>query len=110
MFPARTTNWWMNPTLSPAGDRLAYQRIAIGGENAIWISSVAGSPPVPVTNTSEWQNMGSWSPDGGRIAYLQVKGGTISVMICKTSGQATPIELRSNVSLSLDRKSTRLNS
>ena len=98
MFPAGTTNWWMDPTLSPAGDRLAYQRIATNGEPAIWISSLAGGPPVRLTNTDEMEFMASWSPDGGRIAYLQdAKGGTSSIMICKTSGQATPIELRSKV-------------
>jgi serine/threonine protein kinase len=102
MFPAGTTNWWMNPALSPAGDRLAYTRVATGGEQAIWISSLAGGPPVRLTNTSGTEWMASWSPDGGRIAYYQLaKGGTHSIMICKTSGQALPIELRSRVSLYL---------
>jgi Tol biopolymer transport system component len=96
MFPSGTTNWLMDPTLSPTGDRLAYTRIATNGEDAIWISSLAGGPPVRLTDTSEQEMMASWSPDGGRIAYLQeTKGGTVSIMICKTSGQAAPVELRS---------------
>jgi serine/threonine protein kinase len=99
MFPSGTTNWWMNPTLSPDGDRLAYTRSTTNGEHGIWISSLAGGPPVRLTNTSELEYMASWSPDGGRIAYYQsAKGGTKSIMICKTSGQATPMELRSKVS------------
>jgi eukaryotic-like serine/threonine-protein kinase len=95
-FPAGTTNWWMNPTLSTAGDRLAYTRIATSSDASIWISSLAGGPPVRLSNTSEGEDMAAWSPDGGRIAYVQYsKGGTPSIMICKTSGQATPVELRS---------------
>jgi Tol biopolymer transport system component len=98
MFPAGTTNWWMNPTLSPAGDRLAYEWLSTKGENDIWISSLAGAPPVRLTNTSEAEVMASWSLDGGRIAYLQFsKRGIVSIMICKTSGQAAPMDLRSKV-------------
>jgi serine/threonine protein kinase/Tol biopolymer transport system component len=103
MFPAGTTNWWMTPALSPAGGRLAYTRLATNDNEAIWISSLAGGPPVPLTNASEAveEHMASWSPDGGRIAYIQdSKGGTSSLMICKTSGQATPMELRSEISVS----------
>ena len=99
MFPAGTTNWLMNPTLSPAGDRLAYTRISTIGENAIWISSLAGDPPVRLTSTSETEYMASWSPDGVRIVYFQfARGGTASMMICRTSGQAAPVELRSKLS------------
>jgi serine/threonine protein kinase len=98
MFPAGTTIWWMNPALSPAGDRLAYTWLSTKGENDIWISSLAGGPPVRLTTTSETEKMASWSPDGGRIVYLRAsKDGTTSIMLCKTSGQATPIELRSKV-------------
>jgi Tol biopolymer transport system component len=43
----------MNPALSPAADRLAYTQLATNGENAIWISSLAGGPPVRLTNTSD---------------------------------------------------------
>jgi Tol biopolymer transport system component len=99
MFPPGTTNWLENPTLSPAGDRLAYTRSATNGEHPIWISSLAGGPPVRLTNASKTEYMASWSPDGGRIAYLlYTERGTNSITICKTSGQATPMELRSKVS------------
>jgi Tol biopolymer transport system component len=97
------TNYWFDPTLSPTADRLAYERIGTDGEWVIWISSLAGGPPVRLTNTTIKMDEypASWSPDGGRIAYIQVKGGTPSLMICKTSGQATPIELRPNINDSL---------
>ena len=37
--------------------------------------------------------MAAWSPDGARIVYRGTKQGITSVMIAKTSGQATPVEL-----------------
>ena len=61
------TNYLSNPALSPAGDRLAYRRSAIDGENAIWISSLAGGPPVPLTSSGKREFMGSWSPDAGAL-------------------------------------------
>jgi serine/threonine protein kinase len=107
MFPAGiaagTTNYWFNPTLSPTADRVAFERVATDGEWVIWISSLAGGPPVRLTNTTITgdEYPASWSPDGGRIVYLQSTGGTFSLMICKTSGQATPVELRSHIGLLL---------
>lgn len=96
MFPG-PTGGFMNPTLSPAGDRIAYTRHSPLGEHSAWISSLAGGPPVRLTNTDAYEDVASWSPDGARLVYCQGKGGVRSLMICRTSGQATPIELRSGL-------------
>lgn len=37
--------------------------------------------------------MAAWSPDGARIVYRRLAEGITSIMIAKTSGQATPVEL-----------------
>jgi dipeptidyl aminopeptidase/acylaminoacyl peptidase len=100
LFPADTTKRLINPALSPAGDRLAYTRIRTDGPAAIWISSLilVGGPPVRLTDTDagdDYEFMASWSPDGGRVAYLRNKSHLGSLMICRTTGQATPLELRS---------------
>ena len=96
-FPGETTESFRNPALSPAEDRVAYRRVAANAAGAIWISSVAGGPPVRLTNSRALEIMGSWSPDGSRMVYEQAIGGIRSLMICKTSGQATPVELRSHL-------------
>ena len=36
---------------------------------------------------------GSWSPDGGRIVYWQFRNGFVSVMVVRTTGDATPVVL-----------------
>jgi Tol biopolymer transport system component len=91
MFPSGITNYLMNPALSPASDRLAYTRIDPSGEDAIWISSLAGGPPVRLTNSSGTEVMAAWSPDGGRIAYARTsKAGIDSIMICKDQRPSYP--------------------
>jgi Tol biopolymer transport system component len=88
---------FINPTLSPDGERIIYGH---GLKGRIWISSLNGGPSVQVTNTSnalEW-GIGSWSPDGSQLVYLQRDGdGTFSLMTVKTSGNATPSALKKNI-------------
>jgi Tol biopolymer transport system component len=83
---------FMDPVLSPAEDRLA-----VYFRSGIWISSVAGGPPIRLTNAQGLERTGAWSPDGSRFVYNSLVDGRRSLMICKTSGQATPVELRSGV-------------
>jgi Tol biopolymer transport system component len=91
------------PALSPQGDRILYTK-GSGGSNDqfAWISSLAGGPPVRLTNaTGVIERSGSWSPDGSRIAYWQYRNGMISIMQVKTSGEATPVVLREGAGLAL---------
>ena len=97
LFPPGTTDWWMNPLLSAGGERLAYTRLGTGDEIAIWISSLAGGRPVRLTNADDGEALAAWSPDGGRIAYLKRDGRRSLLMTCKTSGEATPVPLRSQL-------------
>lgn len=92
-FPPGTGSRIANPALSPDGGRLAVMRGSPKGLR-IWITSVAGGTPVRLTNDeSSYENGGAWSPDGARFVYGRYKEGVVSVMIAKTNGQATPVEL-----------------
>jgi Tol biopolymer transport system component len=53
---------------SPDGRRLAYQRFAKGGYR-MWISSVTGGTPVPLSDERRYQDSPTWSPDGNSIAW-----------------------------------------
>ena len=97
-FPQGTTNWFMTPALSYNGDRVIYVRIARDGKIANWISSVSGGPPVRLTNAANASEFGgSWSPDGGRFAFVSLRGGTASLMVVKTTGEAAPALLRDKI-------------
>ena len=94
-FPAGNGNTFVLPTLSPQADRVLYTRGSAGSDDQFnWISSLSGGPPVRLTNAKEViERGGSWSPDGGRIAYWQFRNGFVSIMLVKSAGEATPVTL-----------------
>ena len=97
-FPPGTTSGFATPVLSPAADRVAYMREEPSQQFYAWISSVSGGPPVRLTNASNTvERIGSWSPDGSSIVYWDARDGVASLMIAKTTGEATPVMLRHNV-------------
>jgi serine/threonine protein kinase len=51
------------------GRHLAYQRFADGGYR-IWLSTLAGGTPVPLTTGDSYQDGPTWSPDGEWVAYI----------------------------------------
>ena len=94
-FPAQTGSVFILPALSPQADRVLYARGSGGSNDQFnWISSLSGGPPVRLTNAKDViERGGSWSPDGGRIAYWQFRNGFVSIMVVRTTGDATPVVL-----------------
>jgi Tol biopolymer transport system component len=64
------------PAFSPDGQRIAYFRQGSDG-GQIWMSPVAGGPPVQLARSDNAQDLPNWSPDGAWIAYPQNSGGKI---------------------------------
>jgi Tol biopolymer transport system component len=94
-FSSETNRGFMNPALSPDGNRIIYTRIDNAGVTRLWISSLAGGSPVRLTSFERDSEYGGvWSPDGTRFAYLQILAGRQSLMTVKTSGNATPTLLK----------------
>jgi serine/threonine protein kinase/Tol biopolymer transport system component len=94
-FPPGTTQWFMAPALSPEADRIVYVRIEASTPR-LWISSVAGGTPIPLTNDTAAAFSGSWSPDGSWFAYGRINAGKSDLMKVKTTGQATPVVLKAD--------------
>ena len=90
---------FMSPALSTDGTRLIYVTTGAQMGMRLWISSLSGGAPARLTNAeagSEWG--GSWSPDGTRFVYFFSQGDKpTSLMMVKTSANATPVLLRENV-------------
>jgi Tol biopolymer transport system component len=98
-FPPGTTQWFLDPVPSPDGSRLIYERFEVQGGSHLWMSSISGGTPVPVTNdTVSTEFPGSWSPDGAWFVYLAIRNGKYDLMKVKTSGQATPVLVRAATS------------
>jgi Tol biopolymer transport system component len=102
-FPAGSNYSFLLPALSPQADRVLYTR-GTGGSNDQfnWISSLSGGPPVRLTNAKDViERGGSWSPDGSRIVYWQFRNGFVSIMVVRTTGEATPVVLCEKAGLPL---------
>ena len=102
-FPAGSRSSFILPTLSPQADRVLYTRGHAGSDDQFnWISSLSGGPPVRLTNSKDViERGGSWSPDGGRVVYWQFRNGFVSVMLVRTTGDATPVVLCEKAGLPL---------
>ncbi len=96
-FPGVTLQWLMGPAVSPDGDRVVYAKADAGGAIRLWISAVAGGPPVQLTNDpAPGEYPGSWSLDGSWFAYVQIQAGKSNLMKVKASGQATPVSIKAD--------------
>ena len=106
-FPDGPTRLFMNPSLSPEGDRLIFTRTDGSGNIRLWISSMSGGAPVRLTNaTSGAEFGGAWAPDGRRVAYLLSVQGNKMLMVARATGGATPALIKQTEGL--DDKSTNL--
>jgi Tol biopolymer transport system component len=88
----------MTPAPSPGADRLFFTRSDNDRQFQNWLSSVSGGPAVRLTTTRNIvERGGSWSPNGGMIVYWEFRNGVASVMVVRTTGEATPVKLREHV-------------
>ena len=83
--------------VSPDASRTIYTRIGEGTTARIWISSVTGGAPIRLTNEDAAEYTGSWSPDGAWFVYCGVRDDKVDLKKVKTTGQATPIVLKRDV-------------
>ena len=97
-FPDGLNKWFMDPALSPDGNRLIFTRIDSKGAVRLWMISLAGGAPVQVTNEQVESEVGAaWSPDSSRIVFIRVNSGNRQLATVRTSGNAVPVLLKDNI-------------
>jgi Tol biopolymer transport system component len=70
-FGANATYLLSAAAFSPDGQRIAYSRAGADGYQ-IWITPIAGGPPVRLAPSVSAQDWPTWSPDGVWVAYADV--------------------------------------
>ena len=78
-----------DPTLSPDGNQVAFSWDGERGDNAdIYVKLVSGGPLLRLTTDPARDYAPSWSPDGGRIAFLRgdPSGGQSLMLIAPLGG------------------------
>ncbi|PWT82286.1 MAG: hypothetical protein C5B57_08915, partial [Blastocatellia bacterium] len=84
------------PAFSPDGQRIAYTRQGPEG-NRIWLSPIAGGPPVRLSEIDSVQDSPSWSPDGSWIAYVEGTRGAWSLAKMRVGARTPPQQLASDL-------------
>jgi dipeptidyl aminopeptidase/acylaminoacyl peptidase len=95
-FPGSRTMVLGSLAFSADGSRLAYQRFADGGYR-IWISTLAGGTPVPLTSEDAYQDGPAWSPNGESIAYISGAQDSAWSLASIRVGASSPTKLKSDV-------------
>jgi Tol biopolymer transport system component/DNA-binding winged helix-turn-helix (wHTH) protein len=97
-FGTDATSSLLDVTFSPDGHRIAYRRTG-EREEAVWISTLAGDPPVRLVQEPEaaYQRGPAWSPDGAWIAYYSNHEGKFAVMKAGVGGSGPPIALGKDI-------------
>ncbi len=85
------TNWSAHPEPAPSGPRLLYSSYRGRPWHQLWLTTVSGAPPLPLT-FGEFDARGArWSPDGSRIAYISNERGNTDLVVLETVGGARRI-------------------
>jgi serine/threonine-protein kinase len=79
--------------ISPSGDRLAVDVHTRDGDTQVWTYDMTRDDFTPVAQGDGWDQFGTFSPDGDRIAYYseRLSSGDIFVRAADGSGEETPL-------------------
>ncbi|HEY5805181.1 MAG TPA: CehA/McbA family metallohydrolase [Lysobacter sp.] len=84
------TSWSARPELAPDGKRLLYAGYHGRQTHQLWLSTLDGAPPLPLTFGDDDRRNARWSPDGRRIAYIgQDATGNTALSVLDVIGGAT---------------------
>jgi hypothetical protein len=64
------TSWSARPDVAPDGKRLVFSSYHGRPTHQLWLTTVDGAAPLPLTFGSGEMRNARWSPDGKRIAYI----------------------------------------
>jgi TolB protein len=85
----------LDPDISPAGDRLVFSSTR-SGHRDLWIASVDGSNPTPLTADEAIDTRPVFSPDGQQLAFVSDREGERGIWVINARGGAPKLLVRQN--------------
>jgi hypothetical protein len=103
------TMWAARPEVAPDGRRILFSSYHGRQRHQLWLTTVDGAAPLPLTFGDFDRRNARWSPDGSHIAYISNEQGNTALFVQEFFGGArTPVVaktrkyLRQMAHLSLD--------
>jgi TolB protein len=90
---AEETNWEARPDVGPDGSRILYSSYHGRQWHQLWLTTVDGAPPLPLTFGDFDRRNARWSPQGTRVLYISNEGTNPSLWIREFTS-ARPTEIR----------------
>ena len=87
------TSWSARPELAPDGKRVLYASYHGRQTHQLWMTTLQGAAPLPLTFGDSERRNARWSPDGKRIAYIgnAGQGGNTELVVMDTVGGASQV-------------------
>jgi dipeptidyl aminopeptidase/acylaminoacyl peptidase len=94
-FINEETSWRAQPEVAPDGRRVLYSSYQGRQWHQLWLTTLAGDAPLPLTFGDFDATAARWSPDGRRIAYISNESGNLRLWVHEVVGGArTPVDPR----------------
>jgi len=75
------TTWSAHPEQAPSGPRLLYSSYHGRQWHQLWLTTVDGAAPLPLTFGDYDNRNARWSPDGTRVLYVSNEHGNTSLLV-----------------------------
>jgi hypothetical protein len=82
------TTWRATPSVAPDGRRLLFSSYHGRQWHQLWLTTLDGAAPLPLTFGERDVVQARWSPDGTRIAYVGNESGDLSLWVQDVVGGA----------------------
>jgi hypothetical protein len=98
------TSWSARPDFAPDGKRILFSSYHGRQTHQLWLTTVDGAPPLPLTFGNDERRNARWSPDGRRIAYIagdSIDGSEFDLKVLDViGGQTRSLDTHKRVTLS----------
>jgi hypothetical protein len=83
------TSWNARPEIAPDGKRVLFSSYHGRQSQQLWLTTIDGAAPLPLTFGDFDRRNARWSPDGKRIAFIDNRSGNSELRVVEVVGGAT---------------------